>query len=206
MIGIQGLDRSCTISSNYIDAMGGSVCIVLRGASVGPVYVTNNIMVNSGINCIKYGSWPLGSGRAEKYISGNTYYSTLGRSYTPSEKVNGEFYVAEVYLNSYSRFLDGEVNQADYDNLHVDNNWVYCRKYFLCLVPNSGNNNTFTNNHFSTLDIQYCVKWFSNSHAIDFATFNSYAGETNIWEGIPKPDEPPPPLAGADNYVPPDNP
>jgi hypothetical protein len=163
-------------------------------------------MVNSGINCIKYGSWPLGSGRAEKYISGNTYYSTLGRSYTPSEKVNGEFYVAEVYLNSYSRFLDGEVNQADYDNLHVDNNWVYCRKYFLCLVPNSGNNNTFTNNHFSTLDIQYCVKWFSNSHAIDFATFNSYAGETNIWEGIPKPDEPPPPLAGADNYVPPDNP
>jgi len=193
MIGIQGLDRNCTISHNYIDAMGGADCIVLRGASIGPVYITDNIMVNAGMSCFKYSSWKNGAGTAEKYISRNIYYSTLSRTYTRTETT---WYIP-VLNASYNRFLDGEVNAEDYDNLHVDNNSVYCRSFFLCLKPDSGTNNTFTNNLFRTDDRSSCIKWFSDNTTISFTTFNNYTGGTNRWETISRPTQPTPPDAGA---------
>jgi len=194
MIGVQGLDRNCTISNNYIDAMGGADCIVIRGASIGPVYIQDNICVNSGMNCFKYASWDLGSGNAVKYISSNTYYSTLSRTYV--DDGSGNWYVTGL-SDSYSRFIDGEVNGPDYDYLFVDRNAVFCKTYFLCLMPGSGTHNTFTNNRFSTDDPKSCVKWFSHDSTIDFENFNSYTGGTNVWETISRPRIPPSPSAGA---------
>jgi hypothetical protein len=157
------------------------------------VYVKNNIFLNSGINCIKYASWEKGDGTAVKYISGNTYYSTLSRDYTSTQTT---WYIP-IISHSYNRFIDGEVNESHYDNLHVYNKRVYCNTYFLTLMPGSGQNNTFINNHFSTGNKKSCVKWFSHDTAISFETFNSYTGGTNIWEIIEKPSEPSPPQAGA---------
>jgi hypothetical protein len=96
----------------------------------------------------------------------------------------------------YSRVLDGEVNGADYDNVHMDGNQSYTRNAFVVLAPGSGLNNSFTNNHFATMSGEGSpVKWFGSY--ISFDEFNSQCSGNNQWKVISRPSEPSPPKAGA---------
>ena len=192
IIGIQGMDRNCVIEGNYIDAMGGADCIVLRGASVGPVYVRNNICLNGGMSCFKYGGWSEGPGTAVKYITDNIYYSTLKRGYLE----NSDIWYVQTVDTAYSRFMDGEVNDENYNNLHMEGNQSFTNRYWLTTMEGSGLNNSFKNNIFSTNDRQNCVRY--QGILMDFDTFNiKYSDGSTQWKVISMPVEPKPPKAGA---------